>query len=316
MRLHRFVLPGCLAIAACGDDNGLVSGNGAAKGGSSAQGGASSGQAGASSSAGGSASSAAGSAQTGQKLTVTSSAFQDGLSLPVSATCDGEGELPPLSWTAGPAGTRSYVITVRDPDVPDGDKRLTLEHWVAFFIPPEVTSLGANASKLGLPAGAKQANAFYAACPPPMDIVHHYHFDVFALDTVVDSCCTPDKPWLEQIDGKMAGHVLAQGRLTGVYGKGVSGAGGASGAGGSPGVGGSPGAGGTSSSGGPVPMACGACASSPCSAELGACAGDQQCQSCIYIDTSMAACATNEAFKALAACACNSCAADCAVACK
>jgi Raf kinase inhibitor-like YbhB/YbcL family protein len=92
---------------------------------------------------------------------------------------------PSLTWTAGPAGTQSYLVTVFDPDAPTGSG---FWHWVAFNIPAATTSLPKGAgSGTGLPAGAVQAkndfgqNAYGGPCPPVGDPAHHYHFTVYAM---------------------------------------------------------------------------------------------------------------------------------------
>lgn len=50
---------------------------------------------------------------------LTSSAFADGGAIPATHTCDGEDISPPLAWSGIPAGARSLVLIVEDPDAPD-----------------------------------------------------------------------------------------------------------------------------------------------------------------------------------------------------
>ena len=101
--------------------------------------------------------------------------------------CTGKNQSPALKWTAGPKGTKSYAITVYDPDAPTGSGWW---HWVVYNIPANVTELSVSAGDEAgtmLPAGALQGrtdyglHAFGGACPPKGDKPHRYIFTVYAL---------------------------------------------------------------------------------------------------------------------------------------
>src|SRR5215510_12665375 len=64
--------------------------------------------------------------------------------------CTGQNMSPALRWSNPPAGTKSFVLTVFDPDAPTGSG---FWHWTVFNIPGTATSLAANASASGLPTG-------------------------------------------------------------------------------------------------------------------------------------------------------------------
>lgn len=103
--------------------------------------------------------------------------------------CTGENVSPQLSWSNAPEGTKSFAITMYDPDAPTGSGWW---HWVVFDIPADVMDLAANAGNLeaGLaPTQAIQSITNYGAggyggpCPPAGHGIHQYVITVYALKT-------------------------------------------------------------------------------------------------------------------------------------
>src|SRR5579864_5346000 len=75
-------------------------------------------------------------------LKLQSTAFNDGSSIPVKYTCNGNNISPPLSWKGEPNQTKSFVLIVDDPDAPNG----TWTHWIVFNIPATTHELSENIS--------------------------------------------------------------------------------------------------------------------------------------------------------------------------
>jgi Raf kinase inhibitor-like YbhB/YbcL family protein len=102
--------------------------------------------------------------------------------------CTGENESPQLAWTDAPKDTKSFVLTVYDPDAPTGSGWW---HWVVYNIPADTKELaaGVGSGKGELPAGAVQGNTDFGKpgyggpCPPEGDKPHRYIFTLYALKT-------------------------------------------------------------------------------------------------------------------------------------
>ena len=153
-------------------------------------------------------------------LSLTSSAFSPGGSMPARYTCEGEDCSPPLSWSGVPAGTRSLALIVDDPDAPDpAAPRMTWVHWVLYDIP--ATTSGLQEAVKSPPAGARSGlndwkRADYGGPCPPIGR-HRYFHKLYALDTVLGDLGKADKA---KVEAAMKGHVLAQAELIGTYRKG------------------------------------------------------------------------------------------------
>lgn len=101
--------------------------------------------------------------------------------------CSGENKSPVLQWQGAPKDTKSFAITVYDPDAPTGSGWW---HWSVINIPSNVTELKSDAGAVGganLPKGASHVRIDYGVagwggtCPPPGDKAHRYIFTVHAL---------------------------------------------------------------------------------------------------------------------------------------
>lgn len=101
--------------------------------------------------------------------------------------CAGGNRAPALNWKNAPAGTRSFAVTLYDPDAPTGSGWW---HWLVFNLPADSQGLPEGSGQPGgpaLPAGAVQSPTDYGqpgfggACPPPGDKAHRYVLTVHAL---------------------------------------------------------------------------------------------------------------------------------------
>jgi para-nitrobenzyl esterase len=149
------------------------------------------------------------------RLTVQSPAFQDGGDIPFENTQYRGNVFPGLSWTHGPSRTRSYVIIMQDSDsLSDG---MPILHWTMFNIPTSVTKL--DAAMTEPPAGSSNGpnirgpNHAYMGPHTPPGPKHHYHLQLFALDTTFAPNAGDSYATLTQA---MQGHVLAEGELVGL----------------------------------------------------------------------------------------------------
>jgi Raf kinase inhibitor-like YbhB/YbcL family protein len=158
-------------------------------------------------------------------FTATSTSVQDGQALPaaqlsgmfgVPGGCDAS---PQLSWSGAPDDTKSYAVTVYDPDA------LTMSgfwHWAVANIPATVTSLPEGAGEetgsalpfpaIQLPNDARAAR-FVGGAPPAGHGTHRYVITVHALD--VEDIGIPVDSTPAMLGFSMTSHVLARATLTG-----------------------------------------------------------------------------------------------------
>ena len=137
--------------------------------------------------------------------------------------CSGENKSPALQWSGAPAGTKSFAVTVYDPDAPTG---AGWWHWSVINIPADTTGLKADAGAVGganLPKGASQVRIDYGVagwggmCPPPGDKPHRYVFTVFALKT--DKLEIPADATASLAGYMMNANSLGKASFTALYGR-------------------------------------------------------------------------------------------------
>ncbi|MGW5350264.1 YbhB/YbcL family Raf kinase inhibitor-like protein [Streptomyces sp. NPDC004031] len=149
------------------------------------------------------------------RFTVTSPDVRDHGTFPADTWanafgCAGGNRQVRLSWHGAPAGTRSYAVTMYDPDAPSG---AGFWHWETWDIPASARALGAT-PPAGSVVGTNDAGAkgYLGPCPPAGDVTHHYRITVYALD--VPSLELPAETPATVTTFTMAGHVVGHADMT------------------------------------------------------------------------------------------------------
>lgn len=148
---------------------------------------------------------------------LTSPSIDDGRQIPVRHVRDGDNLSPQLEWTDPPAGTRSFVLVMEDPDAPTPGFR----HWAVFDIPATRRHLAPGRSSGARTEDLPHAfndfgNAHYDGPQPPSgEPPHTYRFRLAALD--VPKLPVEDRPYAGDVWNAARGHILGEAELTGTY---------------------------------------------------------------------------------------------------
>ncbi len=147
-------------------------------------------------------------------MKLSSSAFDQEGKIPSKYTCDGANVNPPLEIADVPAGAKSLVLIMDDPDVPKNLREDGMwDHWVVFNVPPSVREVREGEEPPGTHGTGTGGNEdYYGPCPP--DREHRYFFKLYALDTELD---LPAKASKAQVEEAMEGHILEKAELMGKY---------------------------------------------------------------------------------------------------
>lgn len=156
-------------------------------------------------------------------LTLTSTAFADGAAIPNKYTQAGDQVSPALAWTNVPAGTQAFVLHMRDPDVARNRGTEDQVHWLRWNIPASATGLTEGQPQgAQLSDGSQQISAsgamYRGPGAPAIGPVHHYTFELYALDSKLD--VTPGVDAWEtrtKIWQAMNGHVLGKAVYVGTF---------------------------------------------------------------------------------------------------
>jgi Raf kinase inhibitor-like YbhB/YbcL family protein len=159
-----------------------------------------------------------------QVMTLTSSAWADGGQMPAKYTQAGDDMSPPLAWSGAPEGVVSYVLVVHDADAPIGNGSDDLLHWLVWNIPAASASLPEHAPSMSqLPDGTRQISAtgpsYRGPGAPASGPAHHYVFELFALDTMLDVPAVGASPPQTRaaVVAGMGGHIRAKAVCVGLF---------------------------------------------------------------------------------------------------
>ena len=158
-------------------------------------------------------------------MRLTSTSFPDGAQIPAKYTQAGAQVSPALTWTSAPPNTQSFVLHMHDMD---GARNRTTEdqlHWLIWSIPSSTTSLPEGVSqgpdlKDGSHQTSASGNGTYrgpgAAAAGPL---HHYVFEIFALDTRLDITANASDPFdtRAKVLTAMQGHVIGKAVYMGLF---------------------------------------------------------------------------------------------------
>src|SRR5262245_48981436 len=168
-------------------------------------------------------------APTQPPMTLTIPGFLDGGQIPVKfsqaapGVAPGEGTSPAMQWANVPTGTQSFVLHMHDLDVARNKTTDDQVHWVVWNIPATVTGLPE-----GVPKGAQLADGSYQISvtgqmyrgpgAPATGPLHHYIFELYALDTKLDVKPTADAFETRAIVMKaIQGHILGKAVYGGLF---------------------------------------------------------------------------------------------------
>ncbi len=142
-------------------------------------------------------------------MKLSSPVFNHGEAVPDRYTCAGANINPPLKFTDVSPACKSLTLIVEDPDAP-GKPWI---HWLVYNIPENAPGIDEHSVPSGAVDGIANGGTHGYEGPCPPSGTHHYHFTLYALDTMLNLPETADKQAVEEA---MKGHVLDTAELIGI----------------------------------------------------------------------------------------------------
>ncbi len=159
-----------------------------------------------------------------QVMTLVATAWPDGGQISAKYTQAGDDMSPALAWSNAPQGVASFTLIVHDLDAPIGNGSDDILHWMIWNIPADATGL-----REGIPRGAElpdRSRQISATGPnyrgpgaPASGPAHHYVFELFALDTMIDVPAVGASPPATRaaVVAAMAGHIRGKASYVGLF---------------------------------------------------------------------------------------------------
>jgi Raf kinase inhibitor-like YbhB/YbcL family protein len=159
----------------------------------------------------------------GPAMTLTTPAFPDGGQIPAKYTQAGDQTSPALTWTNAPASTASFVLHMHDLEVARNKTTDDQVHWLVWNIPPTATGLPEGVPQgAELKDGSRQTSAsgpmYRGPGAPATGPMHHYTFEIYALDTRLDVAPAADAfETRTSVMKAMQGHILGKAVYMGLF---------------------------------------------------------------------------------------------------
>jgi len=142
-------------------------------------------------------------------MILRSNAFENNGFIPKQYSCKGKDLSPELTWDNVPEGTRSFALSVKDPDAPMG----TFVHWLMYDIDKSNRRIAENSIPGKQVKNSFGKESYGGPCPPSG--VHRYYFRLFALDTE----SLGEIHSMSEFDRKIPEHTIEKAELMGKFEK-------------------------------------------------------------------------------------------------
>jgi hypothetical protein len=156
-------------------------------------------------------------------MRLTTNAFPDGGVIPPKYTQAGEQVSPALTWTNAPPGTQSFVLHMHDLEVARNKTSDDQVHWVVWNIPASATGLPEGVPHgADLKDGSHQISAsgpqYRGPGAPANGPMHHYTFEIYALDSKIDVPASSDAfETRANVMKAIQGHILGKAVYMGLF---------------------------------------------------------------------------------------------------
>ena len=156
-------------------------------------------------------------------MTLITTAFPDGGVIPPKYTQAGDQISPALVWTNAPPATQSFVLHMHDLEVARNRTTDDQLHWLVWNIPAAATGLPEGVPQgAELKDGSRQVSAtgpvYRGPGAPATGPMHHYTFEIFALDNKIDLPPAADAfETRANVMKAMQGHIIGRAVYMGLF---------------------------------------------------------------------------------------------------